>query len=81
MAQGPRSRMLVRMSEQTISISLELRLTGDSLAGRARNGTGADREFTGWIGLLAAIDALTSSNASPQESTFALIQNIRSEGA
>jgi hypothetical protein len=77
MAEGRRSRMLVGMSEQTISISLELRLTGDSLAGRARNGTGADREFIGWIGLLAAIDALTSANASPQKSAFALNQNIR----
>jgi len=43
--------------QSSTTISLELRQEGDSLTGRAVNGSG-QREFTGWIGLLAAIDEL-----------------------
>jgi FAD/FMN-containing dehydrogenase len=45
------------MQSSTTTISLELRYEDDSLTGRAVNGSG-QRDFTGWIGLLAAIDEL-----------------------
>jgi hypothetical protein len=41
-----------------IVIRLEPRLEDNSLTGRARGGAGATREFVGWMGLVAAIDAL-----------------------
>jgi hypothetical protein len=39
-------------------IRLELYLKDDSPTGRATHGDGAGREFVGWMGLVAAIDAL-----------------------
>ena len=45
------------MQSSTMTIRLELRYEDESLTGRAVNGSG-QREFTGWIGLLAAIDEL-----------------------
>jgi FAD/FMN-containing dehydrogenase len=50
------------MQSGTTTISLELRYEGDTLTGRAANGHGG-REFTGWIGLLAAIDDLIGAGA------------------
>jgi hypothetical protein len=41
-----------------IVIRLELRLEDDALTGRASDGAGAARDFVGWMGLVAAIDAL-----------------------
>jgi FAD/FMN-containing dehydrogenase len=57
------------MQSSTTTISLELRYEGDCLTGRAANGRGG-REFTGWIGLLAAIDDLIGAgvNTTQEES-------------
>lgn len=44
-------------------IRLELQVTEDSLGGRASDLTGAARDFTGWVGLVAAIDALVRGGA------------------
>lgn len=46
------------MAEETIRITCELQPVGDSLTGRARRQDGAAREFTGWLGLLGALQAL-----------------------
>lgn len=46
------------VDDGTVTISLELRFEGDSLSGRASDGTGAAVDFTGWLGLVSAIDAL-----------------------
>jgi hypothetical protein len=45
------------MQSSTTAIHLELSYQGECRIGRAVNGSG-EREFTGWIGLLAAIDEL-----------------------
>ncbi len=52
---------------QTVVIRLELRSTDDSVTGRASDPSGQVREFVGWMGLVAAIDALvgTSAKESP----------------
>jgi hypothetical protein len=56
------------MNERIVSVGLELRVVGDSLIGRAWSGMGAQREFYGWLGLVAAIDALVAdSNGASQE--------------
>lgn len=39
-------------------IRIELRLEGAMPAGIARGPTGAARDFTGWVGLMSAVDAL-----------------------
>jgi hypothetical protein len=46
------------MQSTTSVISLELSLDGDSLSGLASDGKGGRREFSGWLGLVSAIEAL-----------------------
>jgi hypothetical protein len=53
------------MTSRAVTITLDLRLAGDELDGRASDGTGGDRPFSGWLGLLVTIDALL--NAAPEQ--------------
>ena len=55
----------VRMTSRAVTITLELRLAGDELDGRAMDGDGDGRSFSGWLGLLVAIDALVQG-ATPE---------------
>jgi hypothetical protein len=48
-----------------IHIDLDLRLHGDDVAGRASADGLPAREFSGWVGLLAALDALTATVPDP----------------
>ena len=52
------------MDDRRITIALELRLAGDSLTGRATDDTGANRSFSGWLGLVTALDGLVSAASS-----------------
>lgn len=54
------------MNPSTITIRLELSAHDDSFAGRATTDSGQQRDFTGWLGLMGAIDALLAQ-ASPEE--------------
>jgi hypothetical protein len=49
------------MTSQAVTITLELRLAGDELDGRASDGASEARSFSGWLGMLVAIDALLSA--------------------
>ena len=49
------------MSTEPCAIRLDLRLDGDALTGRARGNDGAARDFSGWLGLVAAIDSLLTA--------------------
>ena len=42
-------------------ITLDLEVNDDFLSGRVRNGSGPDRPFSGWLGLMAAIDELLAA--------------------
>ena len=46
--------------DRTIRIALELDLHGDEVRGRASSDGGAPRDFVGWLGLIAALDALVA---------------------
>jgi hypothetical protein len=46
------------MAEGTIRILCELQVVDDSLTGRVQRLDGEAREFTGWLGLLGALQAL-----------------------
>ena len=48
------------MQMKTAAISLDLSLHGDSLTGRATDEAGTRKEFSGWLGLVSAIEALIS---------------------
>jgi hypothetical protein len=54
-----------RDEDRTLHIDLDLRLRGDEVEGRASADGRPDRDFTGWVGLLAALDALTGE--APQD--------------
>jgi hypothetical protein len=45
------------------SIWLELRFEGGSPSGHAVAGSGATRGFAGWLGLMAAVEALAGEDA------------------
>jgi hypothetical protein len=57
------------MTSRAVTITLDLRLAGDELDGRASDGSGDDRSFTGWLGLLVTIDALL--NEAPEQAAEA----------
>jgi hypothetical protein len=52
-------------------IRIELRLDGRSPTGRATATSGGTRGFTGWVGLMSAVDALaadaTAAEGTPPE--------------
>ena len=48
-------------------ITLDLEVTDDYLSGLARNGSGPGRPFSGWLGLMAAIDELLADAGRLEE--------------
>jgi hypothetical protein len=50
--------------DQARVIQIELRLDGSTPAGIATGPGGATRDFTGWVGLMSAVDALTTDGES-----------------
>jgi hypothetical protein len=52
------------MTSRAVTITLELRQAGDELDGRATDGNGLDRSFSGWLGLLVTLDSLL--DAAPE---------------
>jgi hypothetical protein len=54
------------MTSRAVTITLELRLAGDELDGRASDGIGEERPFSGWLGMLVTIDSLL--NAADEDS-------------
>jgi hypothetical protein len=51
------------------SITLEVDVDGDHLTGRLRDRAGTDRDFSGWVGLVAALDALLTVETNEREET------------
>jgi hypothetical protein len=48
----------VLVSEQTRHIAIEVRVDGDEIRGEAGDGIGRPKPFSGWLGLIAALDVL-----------------------
>lgn len=55
--------------DQTPVIQIALRLDGSMPAGVATGPDGAAREFTGWVGLMSAVDAIAAEGDSHTSST------------
>jgi len=51
--------------DRTIHIALELDLHGDEVRGRALSDGRPPREFTGWLGLIAALDEMVAAPVEP----------------
>jgi len=52
---------------QAITLTLRLDAAGDSLTGSASDGNGESRDFSGWLGLISALESLmqTDSQTTP----------------
>ena len=50
------------METDTISITIELRLGGETVGGFATSSDGRRLPFSGWVGLMGAIDALVAGD-------------------
>lgn len=61
------------MSDQVRTIRLEVRLDGDSPAGSATACGERSREFAGWLGLVAAIEALLTGDRPPGAETTTVL--------
>ena len=66
MSAPPPPFMLVDMTTRAVIVTLELRLAGDELDGRASDGNGLDRSFSGWLGLLVTLDSLLDAAPAAQ---------------
>jgi len=64
---SPRGPSVVSMESTQVTISLDLEVAGDRLTGRATDGHGTERDFLGWLGMVAAIDALLEPATDSQE--------------
>jgi hypothetical protein len=64
---GPIWADAAAMQTKTAAISLELSVDGDSLAGRVRNEAGTQKEFSGWLGLMSAIEALITPDSQGED--------------
>ena len=62
----PSERMLCLMSVQTRHIAIDVHLDGDTISGRAGDGTGRPKAFQGWLGLLVALDGLLGTTDEEQ---------------
>ena len=72
MCGGPPEPILsgVDSESTSIHIDLDLELDGGCLSGRARNDSGPVREFSGWLGMVGAIDALLPPTSAPADTAF-----------
>jgi len=65
MASTARSPMLRCVEHRNITLALELRLADDALTGRVTAADGRETDFSGWLGLVATIEALLAEPAAP----------------
>ena len=67
MAGGPRGWMLRSVEHRLINLTLQLRVADDALTGRVTGPDGTDTDFSGWLGLVATIEALLAEPAPTTE--------------
>jgi hypothetical protein len=48
---------------QAITLTLQLDSDGDSLSGSVSDGNGGCREFSGWLGLISALESLLPTDS------------------
>ena len=80
MLDRPPASILAGMQRQNLKLSLDLELLDGELHGRCQDGNGGDRRFSGWLGLIGALDSFVSNPGSnsvliSQSSRFADLQS------
>ena len=58
MAGGCAAWMFRSVESKNITLALELQVADDALTGRVTASDGTDTDFSGWLGLVATIEAL-----------------------
>ena len=61
--------MLAPMQRRQLNLSLDLELLDGELHGRCHDGNGGDHRFSGWLGLIGAIDSLVFPPHPTKEGT------------
>jgi len=51
-------RILFYVTAQSFHLALDVVVTDDQIRGQVRDGAGHPKPFSGWLGLIAALDAL-----------------------
>jgi hypothetical protein len=69
MAAGGGTWMLRSVETRQITLALELQVADDALTGRVTAPDGTDTDFSGWLGLVATIEALLAEPANGAEAT------------
>ncbi len=67
MAAAGGALMLRSVDYREINLALELRVADDALSGRVTAADGTDTDFSGWLGLVATIEALLADKATGAE--------------
>ena len=67
MAGGSQPWRLRSVEHRLINLALELRVADDALTGRVTTPDGTDTDFSGWLGLVATIEALLAEPAAAEE--------------
>jgi FAD/FMN-containing dehydrogenase len=80
MPEPPPGPILAGMQRTNLNLSLDLELLDGDLHGRCHDGNGGDRRFSGWLGLIGAIDSFVSDQGKnsmliSQSSRFAKLQS------
>jgi hypothetical protein len=55
------------LAAQTLHIALDVRVDGDEISGHACEGEGKPKPFSGWLGLIGALDGLLNTPRSAGE--------------
>ena len=64
MAGAGQGWMLPFVEHRLINLTLELEVADDALTGRVTRPDGTGTEFSGWLGLVATIEALVAAPAT-----------------
>jgi hypothetical protein len=56
--------MLTTMSADRAHIAIDVCIEGDEISGHATDGAGQSKPFSGWLGLIGALDALLTAHTT-----------------
>jgi hypothetical protein len=60
-------RIVFYVAAQSLHLALDVEITDDQLCGQVCDGVGQPRPFSGWLGLIAALDALLGTANAPRD--------------
>jgi hypothetical protein len=55
---GGTGRILLRMTDQVLHIAIDVNRADEQIRGQVHDGVHAPKPFTGWLGLIGALDGM-----------------------